>query len=360
MKKRILFLLIFFSSCQQAALQSSFQQQQIQSIPELEIEKLIVTPNEEGPQDFILAIKQAQKSIHLKMFHLTNFKVVDALIEANQRGVEVQVILDRKSTWLKSYSKAFFKLQKNQVDVQLSTTGFSITHEKSMVIDGTKAFITAINLTKNYQVTRDFGVVVTNHEIIEEIESVFAADRKNASEATSRTPLLKNPYLVWSPINSQSKIVALIQSSKKTIDLQVENFGDEEIQNALIKAAQKGIQVRVLVPLCDKNPNPLHNVKYIQQMMKHGILAQVMPEVSTALQPYMHSKMILVDHKNIYIGSVNFSKNSTQKARELGIIFSNQKIAAQIQNYFEQDWKQSILLPEKRGRLRCFLKMRII
>jgi cardiolipin synthase len=190
------------------------------------------------------------------------------------------------------------------------------------------------------------------------MESVFMADWQNATKNTKNTPAIKSPFLVYSPINSEERIVALIQSASKTIDLEVENLGDEEIQKALVTAAQKNVQVRVLVPLCDKNFNPFHNVKYIEDMQKKNIQTRVMPSPATEKMPYMHSKMILVDGQSIYLGSINFSNNSIKKARELGIIFSNQDVANQISDEYKKDWLQAIPLPETRSRIQCIRDMR--
>lgn len=328
------------------------------AIPQLEVEKLIITPNPDGHRDFINAILAAKKSVHLAVFHLTNDEVVQALIQAKKNGVEVKVILDGKSMILGRFKDPYKKLIANNIEVVESSKKFSITHEKSMVIDHELAFITAINLTMNFATTRDFGVITKNSDIISEMELVFQTDLENARQSKGVTPPLKSSFLIWSPVNSQEKIIQLIGTASKTIDLEVENFGDQQIQQALSEAAKKNVHVRVIVPLCDKNFNPFHNVRYINEMALEKIDARVMPSPSTVDSPYMHSKMILVDGQSIYLGSVNFSNNSTKKARELGVIFSNEKVAKQISTEYEKDWQAAISLPEKRSRIQCIRDMR--
>ncbi|MFZ3228641.1 MAG: phospholipase D-like domain-containing protein [Pseudobdellovibrio sp.] len=324
----------------------------------LEIEKLIITPNADGHRDFINAILEAKEIIQLKVFHLTDNEVIEALIKAKGNGVLVQVILDRKSMILGKFKKAYKKLLENKIEVYKSTKKFSITHEKSMLVDHKMAFVTAINLTKNAHQTRDFGIMTSNKDIISEMELVFKTDVSNSINNQGLTPELVSPFLIWSPVNSRDKIIHLIEAATKTIDLEVENLGDLEIQKALIEAAEKNVEVRLLVPLCDKNFNPFHNISYIKKMTAEKILARVMSSPSTIENPYMHSKMIVVDGRYIYIGSINFSNNSTQKARELGIIFSNDKVAHQILEEFRKDWDISVLLPKDRSRIKCFKDMK--
>jgi phosphatidylserine/phosphatidylglycerophosphate/cardiolipin synthase-like enzyme len=97
-----------------------------------------------------------------------------------------------------------------------------------------------------------------------------------------------------------------------------------------------------MVPQCDLNPNPLFNYPFIADLVKGQLNVKVMPFPTSAVQPYMHSKMIMVDKKTFYVGSVNFSRSSTLFARELGIILTNDSVAAEILNYFELDWKTSV------------------
>ena len=40
-------------------------------------------------------------------------------------------------------------------------------------------------------------------------------------------------------------------------------------------------------------------------------------------RPYLHAKAIVVDQKAIYLGSENFTKNSLDHNRELGLVTTN-------------------------------------
>ncbi len=66
---------------------------------------------------------------------------------------------------------------------------------------------------------RNVGIFITNPEIVNEIIGVFKSDVQNAKDQTALTPVLKNPNLVWSPNNSETKLNALISTAQKTIDV---------------------------------------------------------------------------------------------------------------------------------------------
>jgi hypothetical protein len=56
---------------------------------------------------------------------------------------------------------------------------------------------------------------------------------------TTTTPAVTNPYLAWSPVNSQSRVVDLVRSAKHTLIVSSENLSDPVIQAALIDAASR-------------------------------------------------------------------------------------------------------------------------
>jgi phosphatidylserine/phosphatidylglycerophosphate/cardiolipin synthase-like enzyme len=306
--------------------------------------QLLVTPMPDHAP-FVHAIDAATRSVDLEMFHLTATDVIDALGRAAGRKVRVRVILDGATLPPKKLAKTVDLLREAGVEVRSSTPKFSITHVKAMVLDDTTAFITAINLTKPVPSTRDFGVVTRVAPIVREVEDVFAADWDNAANQTANTPPLKQPSLVWSPINSRAKLTALIASATQKLDVTVENLGDPKIAEALAAAVKRRIPVRLIVPMCDKNPDPLHNFPSATKLAAEGISVRMMSAPESPEQPYMHSKMILADGAVAYVGSVNFSVNSTTKARELGIIFANPAAATTIAATFEQDWKRSVAIP---------------
>jgi cardiolipin synthase A/B len=304
-----------------------------------------MTPTAEGLKPVADEIASARSSIRMFMFHLTDKSMVRALEDAKARGVDVRLILDAKNLESKSSKKIADDLKDHEIVVTPSTPEFSITHAKAMVIDDRRAVIMSLNLTTLTPKTRDYAIATEDPAVVAEFRSVFEADVKNAEARTRETPALSCSTLMWSPINSETKLVALIDSAKLTIIASSENLGDTAIDGALESAAARGVKTRVLAPLCDLNPNPLFNVPMIEEMDKDHVDARLMPGPSTPERPYIHAKMIIVDGARGYIGSVNFSENSTHKARELGIVFEDRAAISAISAAFDSDWSSAILPP---------------
>jgi cardiolipin synthase len=310
------------------------------------IQSFFVTPSDSGLAPVIDGISSAKKSIHMIMFHLTVPDVVDALARAAGRGVEVRVILDGKALASHSSAAVAQKLSDHGVQVTASSPKFSITHVKAMVVDDARAYVMSLNLTRPYDHTRDYAVVTDDRGVVAEFDRVFDADEKNATDKTKTSPPLSDPALVWSPVNAEARVVALIDSAQKTLVATTENLGDKRVQAALARAAARGVKVRLLAPLCDEGGNPLRNVKYEIALDRANVDARVMPPPASRDQPYMHAKMMIVDGARAFVGSINFSENSMRRARELGIVFEDRAAITAFSNVFESDWRFAAPPPE--------------
>lgn len=315
-------------------------------VPELQGRlQLIRTPNPNGHEEFVVAMSNAKASIQMQMYNLTEPGCINALKAAAQRGVDVRMIMDRANMEKPKALPIIEDMKKAGVQIVASSPFFSLTHSKSMIVDAKIAFVTAINLTKLYSVVRDYGVITEDQNIIAEMNAVFSADWSNAQNDGGVTPDLKSKNLVWSPINSKSRLIDLIRSAQERIDLTVENFSDPGIQGALGEVAARGIPVRVILPMCDMASDPLFNYPMIARLQALHVDVRVMPAPATVEHPYMHSKMILVDGARAYVGSENFSFNSLLKAREVGLIFAHPDLAHQLSEDFESDWSLSVPAP---------------
>ena len=311
--------------------------------------QLIVTPNAKGHVEFLQSINKTVSGdiIRMAMFHITDNDIINALVSAHKRGVTVKVILDGISLNLPNFNFGYQQLKAGGVDVRTGSSAFTISHQKSMVINISEAFITAINLTKLTETTRDFGLIVHDPTVINEVINVFEQDWQNSTSQQGLTPALSAVHLVWSPVNSLAKLVNLISSAKKSLVVQVENLGAEQIQAALIAAAKRGVAVRVVVPMCSKGGSAKLNYPHLKELAAGGVLTKVMPEPESVTKPYMHSKMMVADGVTSYIGSVNFSRNSTTYARELGILFSETAPIKEMLNIFEKDWASAVIVPNE-------------
>jgi len=273
-------------------------------------------------------INGAKTSIDLTMYELEDTTAEKDLVAAETRGVDVRVILDQREK--SENSAAYNYLKNNGVNVVYSWSKYYYTHEKSLVIDGTTAMIMTANLTSQYYSTsRDFLVTDTNAKDVAAIVKVFNADY--AHEAV--TPGV-GADLVWSPTNSQTKLLALINGASTSLQLYANEMDDTAVENALVSAAKRGVDVEV----CGENEDGEYDSAYTK-------LADAGVHISYYSNPdgfYIHAKAILADYgesdAKVFIGSENFSNTSLNENRELGLIIHNKTIMSSIATTFASDF----------------------
>lgn len=162
-----------------------------------------------------------------------------------------------------------------------------------------------------------------------------------------KRPPLTNPYLIWSPNNAKAHLIKLLNSAHKSVIANVESLGDAEFLAALANTAESGVDVRILTPICNMGNEPAFNYPALKMIIAKGVQVQVMPIPSDEEHPYIHAKMIVVDNEQFYIGSQNFSFNSLNYAREVGVILKDPSTAQKINTVFEKDWSVSNPIPKE-------------
>ena len=116
---------------------------------------IIVLPDDTA-KPILEAINQAKKSIRVKMFLFSDPGLLDAVIGAQHRGVDVRIMLNpERRDGEKENADTRKKLTDAGVHVSDSNPAFDVTHEKSMVIDDAIAFVQSLNWeTKNVTETQ--------------------------------------------------------------------------------------------------------------------------------------------------------------------------------------------------------------
>ena len=103
--------------------------------------RLIVLPDDTADA-IIDPINAARHSLNVRMFLFTDPTLLNAVIAARRRGVNVRVMLNpARRDGTSENDVARRALRAAEVAVKDSSTEFAVTHQKSMVIDGRIGFI---------------------------------------------------------------------------------------------------------------------------------------------------------------------------------------------------------------------------
>lgn len=282
---------------------------------------------EAGKAPLLNEIKNAKEEILVEVYLLSDKDIIQALIDSKKRGVDVSLILEEHPFGGGSLNNKSKKmLEDNNIDVKWSSSKFALTHEKAIIIDKKEVFILNQNLTtSSFVKNREYDVLDTNPNDVLQARNVFIADWEEKSISSN------TDYLVLSPVNSRIKISSLLNSGAKSIEIEDEIIEDKQIVN-LLKEKAKNVSIKIIIPTFSQVES---NKITVSELIKSGIL------VKSISSPYIHAKLILIDDKTAYVGSINLSSQSMDENRELGIILSEAKSINLLNQTFDLDWSKA-------------------
>nr|WSY49072.1 phospholipase D-like domain-containing protein [Streptomyces sp. NBC_00886] len=276
-------------------------------------------------------INSATSSLDMTMYELEDTTAVNDLIALEKKGVTVRVVLDRAHQ--SANSSAYTSLTNAGAGVVWSPSSFVYTHQKTITVDSTKSLVLTGNLTSQYYSTgRDYGVFTDDTRDVAAIGKVFAADYAG----TSITPT-DGDHLLWSPTDSRSRLLTVINAATKTLDVEELEFSDSTVVNAIVARAKAGVTVRVVL----ETPS-----SYSSEVSAIKAAGGTVVGYSDPDGFYIHAKAMVADYglstQEVEAGSMNISSNSLSNNRELGIILTGtgvaQSVATTVETTFKSDY----------------------
>jgi hypothetical protein len=213
-----------------------------------------------------------------------------------------------------------------------SSTSFTYTHQKTITVNNDESYVSTGNFDTTYYATsRDFGVFDTDASDVAAIVAVFNADYAH----TSITPS-DGDDLVWSPTDSQSQLLALVNGATRSLDVEQEEFSDTTLVNAIVADENRGVTVRVVV----EDPSD-----YTSELNKITAAGGKVTGYSSSTGFYIHGKTVIADYgtstAKAFAGSENFSSNSLNNNRELGMITTDSGVVSGLESTFSADFTGS-------------------
>jgi cardiolipin synthase A/B len=281
-----------------------------------------IEPND-GPGPLTTRFAQATTSIDYVPFGLDDPSILQSLVDARGRGVQVRVMLEPSRAkagdpWIK-------KLQDAGVETRSTNPAFALTHTKYAVVDGNRGLVLTFNsAAADLSSRRDFAAEDDDSQDAAFLEHLFEADWDRV--ATGPIPA----GFAVSPDNSDEVLATLLGTAQRTLDVYAQKLLPSAQLDAVREAAARGVTVRIL----RAPPGPFDPVLEFLQGSLRGVPLQI--QVSRG--PRVHAKVMVVDGSTVFMGSENIEDNRGEQRREIGIIFDDAMIAGQVMQIFEQDW----------------------
>jgi phosphatidylserine/phosphatidylglycerophosphate/cardiolipin synthase-like enzyme len=302
-------------------------------------EQVRLLPMPESTDSRILELfATALVSIDLSIYQLEERHVISALTSAAARGVHVRVMLEPKTVGSQNFAAASRELEAAGVSVTTTPPVFdsrhNVDHAKFCILDGKELLFGTGNLVRSglggvtlgAYANRDFWIEDGRAASVTAAQALFDADL--ARRSTSGSDL---SALVVTPDNADEAIGALIDGATTRLLVYNQTLVDPEIENRLVAAKQRGVDVHVLLgyqPPVAGASSP--NDPAISTLTTAGITAQYLTG------HYLHAKAIVADGR-VYLGSQNFSSGGLRNNREVGEILSDPSLVSTVAETFARD-----------------------
>ena len=311
------------------------------------------------------AILAAQESVDLEAYIFqpgdTADMLIDALVDRARAGVEVRMVMDaigsvgmggRSATRLRDAGCVLHFYQPIRW-YRLHRLN-NRTHRELLVIDGRVAFTGGAGVADCWYrpqggepAWRDTMARIEG-PIVAALQGVFA---ENWLECCGE--ILTSPRH-WPPLenvgNAEAMLVRsspsdratvsrvvfqmLIEGAVANVDIATPYFlPDRAMRKALIRAAQRGVRVRIMVPgrHTDQRLVRLASRRMYKELLHGGVrLYEYRPSMT-------HVKALMVDHAWAMIGTTNVDNRSFEHNDEVNVAFREADIASRLRRDFEAD-----------------------
>lgn len=130
----------------------------------------------------------------------------------------------------------------------------------------------------------------------------------------------------------QLKIIQAINNATQSILVQAYSFTDQEISNALVKAAKRGVSVKVILDKSNRTDN---------RSVKNILIQNNIPLRFDALSGISHSKILILDYTKVISGSYNFSQSAYKRNTENLLFIQDPNLAQEYVKNWLKRWEVS-------------------
>ena len=349
-----------------------------------------------GPDSAFNDLKQwieaAESSIHLHVYQFMSPDLTTTILEAMNRGVSVTIlleegILDGSST--KNNQRGHAQTLHDagatvlwMEDPSVISSPYTYIHSKIAVRDTESVWISSGNwkdtsLPPDGIGNREWSVIVNSNSFAELALSRMAWDENEnhlhiSPHSTNHAPTLDwvmeettyddqvsapnshtGPFdmqLMTCPDDCVDGIIEMIDSADSSIELSLQyldldwywGFGDNPIIEATYQAAQRGVQVRLMLngyyaDSDDEIRDAVHlfNTDW-NATQGLDVTARIMAYSDSIIK--LHNKGAIIDGESVLVGSMNWGSNAALRNREMSVLIHHQALALEYLQSFEQDW----------------------
>jgi cardiolipin synthase A/B len=274
--------------------------------------KLLIQPGD-GVRPLLDAINGAKSRIEIVIFRFDRGEIEKALANAAARGVFVHALIAYTNRGgEKNLRKLEMRLLEAGITVARTSDDLARYHGKFLIVDRRELFLLSFNFTYlDIDHSRCFGLITHNPKLVAEAVKLFEAD-------TKRQPYSPGlPALVVSPLNARKQLAAFLQGAKKQLLIYDPEISDSSMLKILEARAHAGVEIRVIGRVSRSSA----------KLAVHKLASM-----------RLHTRTIVRDGKQAFIGSQSLRELELGARREVGVIFRDKKTIAKLAKMFQDDW----------------------
>jgi len=277
--------------------------------------KLLVQP-QDGIEPLLTAIKSAKKSIDILIFRMDWKELEMALKAASGRGVAVRALIAHTNRGgepkLRNLEMRFLE---SGITVSRTADDWIRYHGKMMIVDHRTLFVLSFNFVHlDIEHSRGFGIAIKTGKVVQEAQKLFEAD----CNRQAYTPSVST-FLV-SPANARKQLSAFIQRAKKQLLIYDPKIADRQMIRLLQDRAKAGLDIKIIGSIAAGNTN--------------------LP-VSPLTSMRLHTRTIIMDGHQAFVGSQSLRPPELDSRREIGIIVRDSNVVNTLLATFDKDWEST-------------------
>lgn len=271
-------------------------------------------------------LDSAQQRLWVGLYRITSMACVRSLIRAKQRGVDVRILLDRGQNDLPIAASLLGKLKVAVIPVWWLGPE-PLMHHKIAIVDNT-VITGSVNWTRSgFFANAESCIVFDETDVVSDYVTHFNTLLRRAAGFSERTKT-QSPNVFFIPdqrVEYKQHLLAAIQEAHHCIHIAMYACTVSWIWKALKDAAQRGVQVRVVL-----ESTQIHPQKQMHAACKEGVSVFI----SQAACGSMHHKLICIDGV-VWCGSMNLTPAGTWRHQENVVRIEDKLVSERAKTTFD-------------------------
>ena len=268
------------------------------------------------------------------MYEFNDPPLVDAVLRAHARGVDVTVIDDPSEVSSAATAQRLRGAGVTVIDYPVRK--LMIDHVKLLVVDGSVAVVGGINWGTASPANHDYDAMIVG-PAVHNLDRVFDRDLVTCGVTAAVPSLVLDAGIMVASTLPGAEIrplaLQLIDSAAHMLRLELFVLTDTAIVHALEGAQQRGVAVRLLLDPSQHSSDPSY-----QSLLSAGVPVRWYRTRGELL----HAKAIVADSDSVLFGSANWSGGGFDRNHELDIEMRQApSVAGQILAQMALDWDAS-------------------